>query len=129
MTPQISLVVKEAWFTAYDLQWFGRERERLYLVARARGIHETRDLIRQRLPTTPVPKYIKTRVETALPLPEVESKPIRRGSLKSARKRGRGPNGRALGGLREEERVANLAYVIQGLNEQLYVELMCAMKL
>jgi hypothetical protein len=128
MTPQISLVVKEAWFTAYDLQWFGRERERLYLVARARGIHETR-LIHQRLPTTPVPKYLKTRIAAGLPLPGVESKPLPRDSLQSARKRGRGPNGHARGGLREEERVANLAYVIQGLNEQLYVELMCAMKL
>lgn len=98
-------------------------------MARARGIHETRELIHQRLPTTPGPKYLKFRVAAALPLPEVDFKPIPRNILKSARKRGRGLTGHALGGLREEERVANLAYVIQGLNEQLYAELMRAMKL
>lgn len=93
-------------------QWFDRELERPEILYKARCLHD----VSMRQQTPPVPAYLAARVADGCALPMVEVTQEAEG--KSKRKRTEDGAGQ------QEEGEAVRGFVLNGLNEQLFRELM-----
>lgn len=112
------------------LQWFRDEVSRAYVLHKAAMVHETLATQRGPSPFTP-PAYLTQRVQDKLALPEVELTSLGPEEEGTGKRAANGKRRRKAGEAEvdEEERVATVAFVVQELNRQLYVELLMGLQL
>jgi hypothetical protein len=95
-------------------QWLEDEKECIYLLHRARGLQDAA----RSLALGAVPSFLEGRVGTGLGPPRVEIVGTQHEEDASARGK------RGLAGVAEEECDAMVEYVVTGLNDQLFAELL-----